>query len=281
MDHFFVRPMNKLWLCTLIPVNFVVILVSPGFSVILGRMPPKTHVGPHVAFPTTKTSGRLLIFDELSVTNFVFVSWQFLNSYYGSCQKNFIWQNRWLIFDVLPRLTLCLVSWQFLDRYYGSCRHFFHLEEKNSPSKTPFLSTKTPQTWIFLCSYNSWIFILVSVVSTGISVFGGENLPKTHIGPSVAFPTTKTPARWIVFLCSVEHRLCVLFSDGIWTVIMVSIGISFIWRKNDPKYSHRVTSTLSNDRNTWEMDLFHVLPVVKSCTICPDSFRQFTWFLKM
>ena len=36
------------------------------------------------------------------------------------------------------------------------------------------------------------------VVSTGISVFGGENLPKTHIGPSVAFPTTKTPARWIV-----------------------------------------------------------------------------------
>ena len=37
------------------------------------------------------------------------------------------------------------------------------------------------------------------VVSTGISVFGGENLPKTHIGRSVAFPTPKTPTRWIVF----------------------------------------------------------------------------------
>jgi hypothetical protein len=60
--------MNKL--CTVFPVISAVFLVPTGLSVILGKTPPKAHVGPHVAFPATKLSGRRLIFDVLFPDSF-------------------------------------------------------------------------------------------------------------------------------------------------------------------------------------------------------------------
>ena len=81
----------------------------------------------------------------------------------------------------------------------------FIWKNKNLPQKYPSLQQKHLKHGYFYAltiaeflSLFPGSFALI-VVSTGISVFGGENLPKTHIGRSVAFPTPKTPARWIVF----------------------------------------------------------------------------------
>jgi len=81
-----------------------------------------------------------------------------------------------------------------------------------------------------------------------------EKTPQnTYMGPYAAFAITKTPGRCIMFvLC--QNRLCVLFPDSIWTVILVSTGVSFIWRENETKYSHQVVSTIPNDMNTSEID---------------------------
>ena len=114
-------------------------------------------------------------------------------------------------------LTLCFVSWQLFNRYYGSCRHFFHLEEKILPQTYPSEQQKHLKhgyfyalTIVEFLSLFPGSFALI-VVSTGISVFGGKSLPKTHVGLSVAFLTTKTPARWIAFMFCRTQTLCLIF----------------------------------------------------------------------
>ncbi len=103
---------------------------------------------------------------------------------------------------------MCLVSWQFLNSYYGSCRHFFHLEEKFSLKHTLPNNKITSIFYVLtiaeLLSLFPGSFALI-VVSTGICVFGGGILPKTHIGHSVAFPTTKTPARLCLIFWYLLH----------------------------------------------------------------------------
>jgi hypothetical protein len=52
-------------------------------------------------------------------------------------------------------------------------------------------------------------------------------------------------------------ELCFLFLGSFWTVIMVSTGISVIWRHNGTKYPHHAVSILPDDQNTWKID--HIL----------------------
>ena len=80
--------------------------------------------------------------------------------------------------------------------------------------------------------------------------------PKTHIGPYLAFLTTETPGSWIIFVVLLMTELCAFFPGRFCIIIMVSMGISVIWRKFFLENTHRTVSTLLNHRNTWDMDHF-------------------------
>ncbi len=64
----------------------------------------------------------------------------------------------------------------------------------------------------------------------------GKNLPKTYMGLYLPFQTTKWPGQWINFHVLAMSELCLWFLGSFWTVIMVSTGISVIWRHNGTKY---------------------------------------------
>ena len=80
--------------------------------------------------------------------------------------------------------------------------------------------------------------------------------PNTHMGPYLAFLTTEPPGSWIIFDVLLMTKLCGLFPGRFCIVIMVSTGISVIWRKFSPNNTNWTLSTLLNHRNAWDMDHF-------------------------
>ena len=99
----------------------------------------------------------------------------------------------------------------------------------------------------------------------------GKISPNHILGHICSLPNNKNTWEINHFLWSVKKRVCALFSDNFWTVIIVSTSSSFIWRGNGTKHSHKVVSTLTNDKITWENEHFHVLPMTK-WTLFLNSF---------
>jgi hypothetical protein len=96
--------------------------------------------------------------------------------------------------------------------------------------------------------------------------------PNHILGHICGHPNNKNTWEFNHFLWSVKKRVCALFSDSFWTVIIVSTSLSFIWGGgNGTKHSHKVVSTLPNDKITWENEHFHVLPMTK-WTLFLNSF---------
>ena len=62
--------------------------------------------------------------------------------------------------------------------------------------------------------------------------FGGTMAPNTHIVPYLSFLMTKILGRLIIFYALRMTKSCYLFPDSFCTVIMLSTGISFLWREN-------------------------------------------------
>ena len=96
--------------------------------------------------------------------------------------------------------------------------------------------------------------------------------PKTHIGPYLAFLTTKYPKSWIIFNVLLMTELCALFPGRFCIVIMVSMGISVIWRKFSSKthIGPYVPFSITETHGIWI--IFHVLPLTKLFPLFLGSF---------
>ena len=178
--------------------------------------------------------------------------------------------------------------------------HFCHLEGKISPKHIwgriyPSRQQKDLNGGsIFMCL--QWLNFVSSVLAVlGLSLwfldvflsFGGIMAPNTHIVPYLSFLMTKLPGRLIIFYILPMTKSCYLFPDSFCTIIMLSTGISVLWRQNCLSKdkttclnTYWAASILPINKISWETDTFwcssHYWTLCLDFQHCLDCYCSFT-----
>jgi hypothetical protein len=105
--------------------------------------------------------------------------------------------------------------------------------------------------------------------------------PNHILGHICGHPNNKNTWEFNHFLWSVKKRVCALFSDSFWTVIIVSTSLSFIWGGGMAPNTHiKLYLPFPMTKSPGRMNIFMYFPWLNEPYFW-TVFRKLLWFLKV